>query len=112
MKTELWNVRYRHLLSKKTEEWSINNVIKAVKDLKSNKTRDPFGIYNETFKDCAEEGDLMRALEKLVNGIKTWQYLPKHMSYGNITSIYKNKGSRRNLENDRGIFILNISKKS
>ena len=33
------------------------------------------------------------------------------MSYNNITSIYKKKGSRLLLENDRGIFIQNIFKK-
>ena len=33
------------------------------------------------------------------------------MTYSNITSIYKNKGSRLSLENDRGIFIQTTLKK-
>ena len=89
----------------------MGDTIKAVKQLKNNKTRDPYGIYNETFKDCAEENDIMRALTKLYNGVKDKIHVPEFLTHGNITSIYKNKGSRTNLENDRGIFILPTTKK-
>ena len=33
------------------------------------------------------------------------------MSFSNITSIFKNKGSRLEMKNERGIFILNVLKK-
>ena len=33
------------------------------------------------------------------------------MTLSNITSLYKNKGSRFDLNNDRGIFILAVLKK-
>ena len=38
------------------------------------------------------------------------QFLPIFMSLSNITTIFK-KGSRFNLNNDRGIFILTVLKK-
>ena len=113
MKKELWTLRSKKLSTIKTENWTLDSVIKAVKSLKNNKTRDPHGIYNETLKDCAEENnDLMNSLVKLFNGIKYEMYIPEYLSVANITSLYKNKGERCNLENDRGIFILSTVKKA
>ena len=37
--------------------------------------------------------------------------VPKNIQLANITSIYKNKGSRQELKNDRGIFILSVIRK-
>ena len=37
--------------------------------------------------------------------------VPDYMTLSNITSIFKNKGSRHVLENDRGIFIQTTFKK-
>ena len=47
----------------------------------------------------------------MFNGIKSHQFIPVFMALSNITSVYKNKGSRFDLENDRGIFILTVLKK-
>ena len=109
MKQELWSQRLKSLIKKKTPNWNVNDVIKAVKKLKNNKSRDPFGVINETLKDCAEMNDLMFALQKLVNGIKEEKH--KYMTYATVTSLHKNKGSKSDLENDRGIFILTTVKK-
>ena len=43
-----------------------------------------------------------------MNKIKKDLSDPEFMEYCNITSIYKGKGERSSLENDRGIFILSI----
>jgi hypothetical protein len=43
--------------------------------------------------------------------IKENMYMPMFMTLSNITTIYKNNGSRLDLENDRGIFILTTMKK-
>ena len=48
---------------------------------------------------------------KLFNGIKDNQVIPHVMTLANICTIFKNKGSRLELENDRGIFILTVWKK-
>ena len=47
----------------------------------------------------------------MFNGCKTHQKIPEIMSWSNITSIYKKKGSRLSIENDRGIFIQTTLKK-
>ena len=46
------------------------------------------------------------ALLHLLNQIKRDQVIPDKLLQANITSLYKNKGSRQSLENDRGIFVV------
>ena len=46
------------------------------------------------------------ALLNLLNQIKNDQLMPQSLLYANISSIYKKKGSRQCLENDRGIFVV------
>ena len=71
--------------------------------LKNNKSMDPNGMVNEVFKAGCIGTDLKEAFLVMFNGIKTDQFIPMFMILSNITSIYKNKGSRFNLNNDRGI---------
>ena len=47
----------------------------------------------------------------MFNGIRETQEIPTFMKLSNITSIFKNKGSRANLDNERGIFIQTVFKK-
>ena len=47
----------------------------------------------------------------LCNGMKSEQFIPALVQLANITTIFKNKGSRLDLSNDRGIFILSIFRK-
>ena len=44
----------------------------------------------------------------LMNKIKMEYEEPEFMKMANITSFWKGKGSKRDIENERGIFILNI----
>ena len=83
----------------------------VVNNLKSNKTVDPNGMVNELFKIGFCGADLAEALLQLFNGCLANQLIPPYMMLSNITSIYKNKGSRLSLENDRGIFIQTSLKK-
>ena len=46
-----------------------------------------------------------------MDGIKQTFKFPEFMELTNISTIYKNKGSRYDLENDRGIFILSVLRK-
>ena len=48
------------------------------------------------------------ALLKLFISIKSEQKLPKFLQYSNITTIWKKKGSRQELNNDRGIFVVSV----
>ena len=52
--------------------------------------------------------DLEDSLLLLFNRIKDTVEIPKLMEYANITSIYKGKGEKMDLENDRGIFIVSV----
>ena len=55
--------------------------------------------------------DLEDALLSLLNGIKEYFLFPEYLLRENITTLYKNKGSRLDMNNDRGIFILTALKK-
>ena len=111
LKTELWKRRLNIVEAVKSEAWSLVSLEKVLVGLKNNKSADPNGISNELFKNGCIGVDLKIALLYLFNGIKSHQYIPSFMQLSNITSIFKNKGSHSDLENDRGIFILPVMKK-
>ena len=50
--------------------------------------------------------DMKLALMSVFSQIKRDKNIPNALKYANITSLFKNKGSRLNLENDRGIFVV------
>ena len=111
LKEELWISRMEELRKLKSVPWSKSQLRKALKSLRKNKTSDPNGMINELFmEDCAGE-DLEDALLSLLNGIKEYFLFPEYLLRENITTLYKNKGSRLDMNNDRGIFILTALKK-
>ena len=111
LKEELWSCWLEEMKKKKTEPWNINELEKALKSLKSNKTADPHGLVNEIFKSNCAGSDLVESLLLLYNGIKKSFHIPRYMLLENITTVLKKKGSRFDLNNDRGIFILTVFKK-
>ena len=111
LKDELWKSRMKELKMIKSLPWNEYELKKALKSLKKNKTSDPKGFINEIFMEgCAGE-DLLTALKFLVNGIKEKFLFPEYLLWENIVTIFKNKGSRLEMNNDRGIFILTTLKK-
>ena len=74
--------------------------------LKVNKSRDPHGLIFELYKENTAGDDLLDSLLILLNTIKKTKQIPDFLIYGNITSIYKNKGELSDLINERGIFNL------
>ena len=84
-KISLWKLRFERLKSTKTESWTIVDLKKALKSLKTNKTRDPSGLINELFKFPTIGCDLENAILSLANGIKSSFYVPKIMQISNIT---------------------------
>jgi hypothetical protein len=52
--------------------------------------------------------DLKLAMLDLFNRIKKEQKMPKFLQFANITTIYKKKGSRQDMNNDRGIFVVGV----
>ena len=90
--------------------WSNNDLTKVLKNLKMNKSRDPHLLINEIFKPGVIGTDLQKSLLFLFNRVKVQFEIPEIMQFANIVSIYKGKGVKNDLKNDRGIFIMNIFK--
>ena len=110
-KVVLWKLRFKRLKSTKSESWTNVDLRKALKSLKTNKTRDPSGLINELFKFPTIGCDLENAILSLANGIKSSFYVPKIMQLSNITTIQKKNKPKHNLESDRGIFTQSVFKK-
>ena len=111
LKSELWQSRLENLKRIKTKDWNMKQLENVLKGLKNNTSMDPNGMVNETFKEGYMGSDLKNALLIFFNSIKSNHIIPHYMTLGNITTIYKSKGSRLDLNNDRGIFILTVMKK-
>ena len=111
LKNELWKLRYDVLKTRKSPPWTLANLNRAIRGLRINQSGDPNGIISELFKPGVLGQDLAQGLLMLCNGMKSELYIPALVKLANITTIYKNKGSRLDLTNDRGIFILSIFRK-
>ena len=94
-----------------TKKWTKEDQDNLLKELKTNKTRDPHGWINELFKPVVLGEDLKMAMLSLFNAIKKEQKFSKFMQFANITTIYKNKCSRQEMNNDRGIFVVSTMRK-
>ena len=111
LKEELWSSRMEELRNLKTNPWTVTDLRRAIKSLKKNKTSDPDGLINEIFmEDCAGH-DMETAMLLLLNGIKENFQFPEYILRQNISTLFKNKGSRLEMNNERGIFILSTIKK-
>lgn len=111
LKTHLWNRRFQNLKTKISQPWSLKDLEKVKKSLKNNRLRHPNGMINESFKPDICDLDLKAGVLKLMNNVKTSFRIPQFMQLADITSIYKNKGSRQDLNSDRGIFVLSVLRK-
>ena len=68
-------------------------------------------MINEVFKEGCAGADLKISLLELLNGIKENQIIPEYMDLSNITTIFKQNGSKLSLDSERGIFILTSFKR-
>ena len=108
LKEELWSKRLEYVETQKTKDWTFHDLEKVLKSLKNNKSRDPYCLINEIFQPGVIGTDLKKSLLILLNKIKKELFIPTFMQWADIVAIYKGKGAKLDLENDRGIFILNI----
>jgi hypothetical protein len=88
----------------KSPDWTENDVIEVLKNLKKDVARDPLGYANELFNPKVAGDDLVKAITKLVNRIKAEQTFPKCLQFCNISSIWKRKGPRNSFDSYRGVF--------
>ena len=103
----LCEIRIKLSKSKTTDPWSMEDLKEVLKQLKTDKSRDPDGYINELFKESVAGSDLLLGILKIMNMIKKQQIYPTILEKSNISSIYKKK-SRRDFENYRGIFRVPI----
>ena len=88
----------------KSENWSIDDLTKVLKKLKKNKSADSIGLIYELFRPEIVGKDLLISLLMFCNQVKSQLIIPEFLTLTDITSIWKLKGEKSNLENDRGIF--------
>ena len=86
-----------------TEPWTENDVKTVLKSLKTGKSRDPLGLTNEIFKNGGE--DLVKSITILTNKVRDTCIIPEIFKLMNVSAIYKGKGSKQDLDNDRGVFV-------
>ena len=108
LKEELCTRRLEIAKSRKSQPWKMKQLKKVLKSLKTGKSRDPHGLIRELFKPEVSGIDFQSSFLCMANQIKDEIFSPKFMQYANIVSIYKGKGEKLDLTNDRGIFLVNI----
>ena len=106
LKDYLFSLRYNLAEKDVTVDWTEKDLEKALKSLKNNKARDVHGLTYELFKYGGR--DLKLSLLQLFNKIKRSQIYPSICQVSNITSFWKKKGDRSDIDNDRGVF--NVTK--
>ena len=104
----IWDERFKEAQKNLTPDWTMGDLEVVLQQLKNKKSRDPLGLANELFKPNNAGKDLKLALLKLSNQIKKQQIFPEALGLSNITSLYKNKGSKKDFNNYRGIFRVTI----
>ena len=92
----------------KTPDWTVSDLDMVLKQLKTNKSIDPLGFPNELFKPVNAGDNLKYAILIMMNKIKRTQKIPEILKHCNITSLYKNKCSRKEFTNYRGIFRVTV----
>ena len=92
----------------KSDEWTEEDIMKTLNSLKNGKCKDPLGLINEIFKPPIAGTDMVKSLSLMMNSIKDQVKLPEMFRHKNVSAIYKNKGSKADLENDRGIFTCTV----
>ena len=102
LKEYLFNLRYEACKSRKTQGWTRENLDKVLKSMKNNKARDAHCHVYEIFKNGGD--DLKGSLVKMFNLVKDKQIYPEIFKPANITSLYKKRGEKADLNNDRGVF--------
>ena len=104
---EIFKLKMKFAGNQRSPDWSMNDLEAALKNLKSNKSRDFEGYLNKIFKLNVIGDDLKDSLLLMLNILKKKKLIPIFLNYCNITTVPK-KGSKTELKNERGIFRVPI----
>ena len=108
LKETLCSKRLEMASLRKSNPWTEKDLNRVLSKLKNNKSRDPHQLIREIFKPDVIGTDLKNSMLILSNKVKLELELPVFMEIANIISIYKGKGDKLDLTNDRGIFKYSI----
>ena len=108
LKEELFEERLKIASEKKTKPWTMAHLESVLKGLKKNKARDPNGWANELFFNGIAGQQLKLPLLHILNKMKETNEIPDFIRMADICTIYKGKGSKNELINDRGVFLVTI----
>ena len=100
----------RHRLHKArtthSPDFSLSEVRNAISELKEGRCIDPTGFVREIFTRAGT--GLVQSIVTMLNMIKKKWQVPSRWAEMYICTLYKQKGSWKELENHRGIFIVVI----
>ena len=102
----LFELRLKLAKTRKSEDWTTTDIEKVFKNMKTKKAADPVGLINELFKPGVAGCNLVESTLMLCNKMKRECRIPSFVKVANITSIFKKKGSKLDLNNDRGVFTV------
>ena len=108
MKNKLFESRIELANENKTQPWKMIHLEAVLKALKKNKSRDPNGWVNELFQDGVIGDNLKISLLHIFNKIKEVNHIPDFVRMADVSTIYKGRGPKTELVNERGIFIVPI----
>ena len=102
LKEFLFSIRKQLAEKEVSKDWTVADLDIVLKSLKNNKARDAHGHVYELYKYGGN--DLKFSMLRMFNMIKRKQIYPKILQSSNISSFYKRKGDKSDLDNDRGVF--------
>ena len=106
MKNELFEIRLKIAQANESKPWKMIHLETVLKALKKNKSRDPSGWVNELFMDGVLGKNLKVSLLHMLNKIRESNKIPDFVRLADVSTIYKGKGPKSELVNDRGIFVV------
>ena len=104
---KLCETRMKLVQLNKTDPWDKEDLLVVLKKLGKDKSRDADDFCNKIFQEGVAGSDLIDAVLKLMNLIKSRQQYPKALEKYNITSLHK-KGAKNDFANYRGMFRVPI----
>ena len=93
--------------SEVTPDFALGEVRRVVNEFKAGKSIDPTGVVREVFMNAGDE--FLRGLTRMANVFKKQTKFPHEWEKMWIRTLRKQKGSMKDLNNHRGVFIVNIS---
>ena len=88
-----------------SSNYQVEEVQRAIKELKLGKSVDPTGLIREVF--IPGGSGLVHSIAAMFNAFKKNFDVPSQWDDILITTMFKKKGSWKKLDNYRGIFICN-----